>query len=74
LSLLFDPGATSLSKIEAAMEQEGYSVDQIVISPGQEGDLDRLELVFGVGSIKNLAPLIDTLRHFDGVRQISSEK
>jgi hypothetical protein len=32
LSLLFDPGATSLSKIEAAMEQEGYSVDQIVIS------------------------------------------
>lgn len=74
LSLLFDSSATSLSQIESAVEQRGYSLDQIVILPGVSGQLDRVDLVFGLSNTKNLAAIIDNLRHIAGVRQIISEK
>jgi len=74
LSLLFDPGTTSLSEIESVVEQDGYPLDQIVILPRQSGELDRVDLVFSAGTRKNLSPLIDSLRRFSGVRQIGSEK
>lgn len=72
LSLLFDPSTTPLSAIESAVEEGGYSLDQIVILPGQSGESDRLDLVFSAGTTKNLSPLLDKLRRFGGVRQISS--
>ena len=74
VSLLFDPNTTALSQIESVVEEGGYSLDQIVILPGQSGESDRLDLVFSAGSAKNLSPLMDRLRHFAGVRQISSGK
>lgn len=73
VSLLFDPRTTSLSEIESAVEQGGYSVDQIVVLPGQAGESDRIDLVFSVGT-KNVNPLLDNFRRFTGVRQISSGK
>lgn len=73
LSLVFDLSATSLSEIESTVAREGYALDQIVIRPGQAGELDRVDLIFGAGT-KNLSPLLDNLRRFGGVRQISSGK
>ena len=73
LTLLFDPHTTQLSDIESAIEAEGgYSLEQIIMLPGQSGESDRLDLVFSTGGAKNLSPLIDRLRRFSGVRQISS--
>lgn len=74
LSLLFDPGQISLSQIESALEQRGHSFDQIVILPGESGQLDRVDFVFDLSSTKNLSALIDNLRHIAGVRRIISEK
>ncbi len=74
LSLLFDPSTTPFSAIEAAVEEDGYALDQIVILPGQSGESDRLDLVFSAAATKNVTPLIDKLRRLSGVRQISSGK
>lgn len=74
LSLLFDPSTTPFSALEAAVEEDGYALDQIVILPGQSGESDRLDFIFSATTTKKLSPLIDKLRRFGGVRQISSEK
>jgi len=73
LSLVFDPSSTSLlSAIETAAEQQGHQVDQMVILPGESGETDRVDLVLSAGGTRNLSPLMDSLRHIRGVRQISS--
>jgi putative Mg2+ transporter-C (MgtC) family protein len=52
VSLLFDPNTTALSQIESVVEEGGYSLDQIVILPGQSGESDRLDLVFSAETRK----------------------
>jgi len=74
LSLLVDPNITSLSEIESAIEEDGYTLDQIVVWPRQSGEFDHIDLMFGAGTTKNVSPLIDHLRHFAGVHQINSGK
>lgn len=74
LGLLVDPKTTSLSEIESAIEQDGYTLDQIVVWPRQSGEFDHIDLLFSAGTTKDPNQLIDSLRHFAGVHQISSGK
>lgn len=74
LGLLVDPNITSLSEIETVTEESGHTLDQIVVLPRQSGECDHIDLMFTAGTTEKLSRLIDRLRNFAGVRQISSMK
>ncbi|HEU5424679.1 MAG TPA: MgtC/SapB family protein [Nitrolancea sp.] len=73
LTLLVDRRPGTLPTIEAVIQSAGVGIEQIVIEPGAEDHEDRVELTLTQPhSGAALIPLLETLRHIPGVREIRS--
>ncbi|HET7037109.1 MAG TPA: MgtC/SapB family protein, partial [Thermomicrobiaceae bacterium] len=71
LTLVVDRRQGTLPTIEAVIQSAGVGIEQIVIEPSAEGHADRVELTLTQPHTSaTLAPLLETLRHIPGVREI----
>ena len=72
LRLLIDPSTTSLWELQSAVEKQGHHLEQIMILPGEAGNTDRVDFTLSSTGTTNISSVIDSLRHINGVRQISA--
>jgi putative Mg2+ transporter-C (MgtC) family protein len=73
LSLMVDAQEISVSDIKAEIEAANLRLDRMVIRSSDSPEADRIELFLGGSSSEEqLLSLIESLRRFAGVREISS--
>jgi hypothetical protein len=61
-----------LWELQSAVEKQGHHLEQIMILPGEAGNTDRVDFTLSSTGTTNISSVIDSLRHINGVRQISA--